>query len=262
MEKGVLTLNDVATVRAQRERESTPLPSTALVIFDTTDSKRRPTSISRYVDHGIRLWTIRFRSIDRETDGWDRRNGGSRAGVVFGAQQQQAISSFAGRIVYAFVYYTYTLLYTWKAARYASVMYWLGSWGLQVAFWRLRHHGMWISSRFLIKIPHELASSNRYSRVPLSPLCVSLSLCCCPPFSRTGGIGRGTTLLLMMIVEQGVICYPRFARDRMADAEGCWFSLCVAYFCHVWYFYKSCSTCIISLLLFFFSFVGWWIYRD
>lgn len=40
-----------------------------------------------------------------------------------------------------------------------DMLLWCIDWklGLQVAFWRLRHEGIWISSRFLIKIPHELA---------------------------------------------------------------------------------------------------------
>lgn len=160
--------------RAQRVHTYVPLPTT-LVIFDT-NPKRRPTLISRYVDHGIRVLDHPV-PLDRSgTDaidgmgrvGWwfDRKVGG-----IWGTIQQQAISSFAGRIVYALYIYTHTYYYTWKAARYASVMYWLGSWGLQVAFWRLRHQGIWISSRFLIKIPHELGWSNRYSR----PECVYVS---------------------------------------------------------------------------------------
>ena len=60
--------------------------------------------------------------------------------------------------VYIYIYihiYMYTLL----PGKLHDTRLWCIDWklGLQVAFWRLRRKGVWINSRFLIKIPHELA---------------------------------------------------------------------------------------------------------
>lgn len=69
---------------------------------------------------------------------------------------------------------TYIHVCTLLPGKLHDMRLWCIDWklGLQVAFWRLRHEGIWISSRFLIKIPHELAGViiTRSLSLYLSPL--------------------------------------------------------------------------------------------
>lgn len=97
-------------------------------------------------------------------EGWNRsrearsnHNGGAAATGDF----------CLSRSIWALYAHTWTQIdtrrYTWTYTQLPGKLHdmppWCIDWklGLQVAFWRLRHAGIWISSCFLIKIPHELA---------------------------------------------------------------------------------------------------------